>query len=158
MDAIERKIKKSQLLTDIFGYWPSFHDAEVNSIELQRAQDGSDHPTLRARIYVFEMTREVDDRGFYVLKNHTLVTFLFRGVDESQIKSFNHQNVLWGLEIIDLSSRQLESLKFEVHFVPSFGVEAEFKCKAVEIEAVERMVTRDIRSFAGQSAPRIRTE
>lgn len=158
MGAIESKIENSHLLTGIFGYWPSFHDAEVISVELQRAQDGSDQPTLRARVYVFAVTKEVDDRGFYVLKNHTLVTFLFRGIDESQIKSFNHQNALWELKITDLSSRQLENLNFEVHFVPSFGVEAEFKCKTVEIEAVELMATRDIRSSLGQSAPRISRE
>jgi len=153
MEAIEQKIQNSHLLTYIFGYWPSFHDAEVISIELQRAQEALDGPTLRARIYVFEMTKEVDERGYYVRKNHTIVEFLFRGLDESFIKSFNHQNCLWELAISDISARQLEKLKFQVHFASSFGMEAEFKCAAIQIVQVSRTSPHEIESFPRQRPP-----
>jgi hypothetical protein len=136
MTNIADEIKQSNLLVDIFGRWPSFHDAEVISIELFRDPSKVSEPNLRAKIHVFEMTPEVDDRGFYVLKNHVLVTFLFRGIDENTVKEFNQQNVLWELAIVDISSRQLERLRFEIHFASSFGVEAEFKCRSVEVETV----------------------
>lgn len=136
MTNIADKIKQSNLLTDIFGRWPSFHDAEVISIELFRNPNGVSEPNLRANIHVFEMTPEVDERGYYVLKNHMLVTFLFCGIDENKVDGFNQQNVLWELAIVDISSRQLEQLRFEIHFASSFGVEAEFRCRSVEIEAV----------------------
>jgi hypothetical protein len=154
MEAIEQKIHNSHLLTDIFGYWPSFHDAEVISIELQRAQEELEGPTLRARIYVFETTKEVDDRDYYVRKNHAILEFLFKGVDESIIKSFNHQNCLWELTILDISARQLEKLKFQVHFASSFGVEAEFKCAAVEIVQVSRATHTKSRVFQNRDLPK----
>ena len=137
MSGIEDKIKNSNLLTRVFGRWPSFHDAEVISIELFRKDGGISSPNLRSRIHVFEMTPEVDAKGFYVLKNHMLVTLLFSGIDESFVKWFNQQNVLRELAIVDISSRQLERLKFEIHFASSFGLEAEFKCRSVEIETVD---------------------
>jgi hypothetical protein len=143
MSNIAEKIEHSKLLTDVFGRWPSFHDAEVVSIELFRQSKGVSEPNLRAKVHVFEMTQEIDDGGFYVLKNHVLVTFLFGGIDESQIAGFNQQNVLWDLAITDISSRQLERLRFEVHFSSSFGVEAEFKCSSIEIEAVAPIGPRE---------------
>jgi hypothetical protein len=136
MPDIADNIKHSNLLTDVFGQWPSFHDAEVISMELFRDSGGADIPKLRARIHVFEMTPEVDEQGHYVLKNHVLVMFLFHGIVENNIQHFNEQNVLQELSIVDISSRQLEFLHFEVDFLSLFGVEAKFKCQSVEIEAV----------------------
>src|ERR1700732_1422963 len=115
MTNIADKIKNSSLLTDIFGRWPSFHDAEVISIELFRNPKGTSEPSLRAKIYMFEATSEVDDRGFCVLKNHEVGTILFSGIDNNSIAGFNQQNVLSDLVIADISSRQLDLLKFEVH-------------------------------------------
>lgn len=157
MSNIANKIEHSKLLTDVFGRWPSFHDAEVISLELFRESKGVSEPNLRAKIHIFEMTSEVDDRGFYVLKNHVLVTFLFCGIDESSVTGFNQQNVLWDLAIIDIGSRQLEHLKFEVHFSSSFGVEAEFKCRSVEIESVEPIGSREDSAFPRQFPPKAGT-
>jgi Immunity protein 50 len=144
MNSIEHRIQNSHLITDIFGYWPSFHDAEVISFEMFRGARDLNEPVFRAKLHVFEMTKEVDGRGFFVLKDHTEVTFLFRGIDESYVKWFNQQNALQELAIIDICSRQLEKLEFEVHFVSAFGVEAEFKCKSIEIQDVMPMEPQNI--------------
>lgn len=157
MTDIADKIKNSGLLTEIFGRWPSFHDAEVISIELFRDPKSTNEPSLRAKIYVFEATSELDDRGFYVLKNHELVTFLFSGIDENSVAGFNQQNVLGDLSIEDISSRQLDRLKFEVHFASIFGVEAEFNCRAVEVEALEPFGPREATAFPRRSAPKAGT-
>ena len=154
MHSVEQKIQNSQLLTGIFGYWPSFHDAEVISFEMFRGSENANEPLFKVKVHVFEMTNQVDDRGFFVLKNHSLVTFLFRGVDESHIKWFNQQNVLQELAIIDISSRQLENLRFDVHFASAFGIDAEFKCKSVEIQAVEPINQEKI-SFFPRSAAKL---
>jgi len=108
MSNIADRIHGSHLLTDIFGRWPSFHDAEVISMELCRNLTGIAHPTLKTRIHAFEMTSEVNDHGYYVLRNHVLVGFVFRDIDELSMNGFNQQNALWELEIVDISSRQLE--------------------------------------------------
>jgi hypothetical protein len=76
---IEDKIANCQLLTDIFGRFPSFHDAEVLSVTLDRQEISGDRPNLKAAIYVFEMTPEVSSEGKYVLKNQVISQFCSRG-------------------------------------------------------------------------------
>jgi hypothetical protein len=118
---IESKIQNSHLLTDIFGRWPSFHDAEVLRIMLDRDEARLFGPYLQATIHLFEMTPQIDERGRYVLKNHVAVTFRFIEIYELKLEDFNHQNVLQGLSIYNVSDRQLERIKFEVSFDGIFG-------------------------------------
>jgi hypothetical protein len=76
-----------------FGYWPSFHDAEVTSIELSRS--GASHVAIHA----FEMTDKVNIKGQYVCHKHVIVSFYVGGIREIELNGFNHQNVLSGLEL-----------------------------------------------------------
>ena len=78
-----------------FGYWPRFHDAEVLSICLDRPGES------RIAIYAFEMTPNLDSSGRYVLSKHAVVTFCLegftqdqRGITNTRVEFFNHQNVL----------------------------------------------------------------
>lgn len=59
-------IENQELVTEIFGEWPSFHDAEVVSLRLDRQGEGGgeDGPTLDAAIHVWRTTEEVDPRGY----------------------------------------------------------------------------------------------
>ena len=66
----------AELLTVRFGYWPSFHDAEVVRVRFERS--GEDSPFMECQIHVFEMTEEVDEEGFYVLRHHTLENTFWR--------------------------------------------------------------------------------
>jgi hypothetical protein len=131
MEAHDSLIKNSETLTSLFGYWPSFHDAEVISLTLNR-----DGPALLADIHVFEMTRQVSEKGTYVCRHHCVVTLRFSTVDQVQLEGFNQQNVLMGLRIEDVSARQLEKIKFEVYFDSSFGVDCSFACFGIEVLAV----------------------
>src|SRR5688572_9083676 len=119
---IEEKILNIHLLTDIFGRFPSFHDAEVLKITLNRELRGSFSPSLEAVIHVFERTSEIGENNKYLLKNHSAVTFRFEQIYQLAVEDFNHQNVLQGLRITDFSKSQPESLKFEVFFEGIFGV------------------------------------
>src|SRR3954470_1120064 len=109
MIGVESKIQNSNLLTDIFGRWPSFHDAEVVCIVLDR---GERRPYLEASIHLFEITSQIE-HGAYVLKNHTLATLRFIEIYQLKLDDFNHQNVLFGLNIGDISTRQMERINFE---------------------------------------------
>jgi hypothetical protein len=151
MDGIEKKIKNSNLLTQFYGRWPSFHDAEVVSFELFRDAINLSEPNIRAKIHVHEMTSEVDQHGFFVLKNHKNAVFLFTGIDECSVSGFNQQNVLMDLAIIDISSRQLESLQFEIHFSSSFGIEASFKCREIKVEGIENHTSGIADKFSRQA-------
>jgi hypothetical protein len=83
-----------------FGYWPTFHDAEVLSSCLDRSGES------RITIHAFEMTPDVDSSGHYVLAKHAVVTFCLEGFPQDQhgitntrIEFFNHQNVLSGATV-----------------------------------------------------------
>lgn len=130
----------SELLTNLFGYWPSFHDAEVLRLELVRVEPYGAGPDLLADVHTFEITDEVDAKKHFVLRHHVLVSFRFRGVDQLRLEGWNNQNALMGLCITDIRSRQLDVLKYEVRFDSSFGVDARFLCRSVEIESVKPFV------------------
>ena len=130
------KIQNSYLLTDVFGKFPSFHDAEVHQLNLVRGETRSFNPTLSALIHVFEMTPEVDEKNHYVLKNHVLVEFRFSKVSDLEIAGFNHQNVLQFLEITETAEAEDAETEFEVLFEGIFGVSAKFHCETISIELV----------------------
>ncbi len=129
-------IPGAELLTAVFGRWPSFHDAEVVRLALERSEPYGDGPDLVADVHAFEMTDEVSPDGSYVLRRHVLVTFRFRGIANVHIKAFNNQNALAGLAITDIRSHQIEDLRYEVRFDGSFGVDASFLCREASVESV----------------------
>ena len=123
------------MLENVFGYFPSFLDAEILRIVLDRRGEGL-QPTMETQINVFEMTSEVKD-GKYVLKTRSIITFQFIDIDQLAVDGFNQKNVLCGLNIDDISDQQLEWLKFEVRFEGIFGVDFLFRCRDVKIVRVE---------------------
>ena len=111
-----------------FGYWPSFHDAEVLSIKLDRPG------TSYVQIHTWEKTSEVDASGYYVRTKHAVVTFLFEGflmdregISRMRIEWFNNQNVLTSLRVVrvpDGYSLSLDSI---------FGVDACIDCERISV-------------------------
>jgi hypothetical protein len=111
----------AQQLFDWFGYWPSFHDAEVLSIELNRTG------VSKVRVHTFQSTSEVDSKGFYVCDKHCIVTFVVDDITEVELTQFNHQNVLSDLEF------GLDSDEFVMKFSASYGLEGTVRAKKVTI-------------------------
>jgi hypothetical protein len=118
-------IENTELIESIFGGWPSFHDAEIHSISITRDCDSG--PQMDVTIHHWEMTSDVDARGYFVLRHHTLSTLRFSGVSDLQLADFNHQNVLFDLEISESGSDS----RFSVSMPTSFGCEASFKCRQI---------------------------
>lgn len=119
-------------LIERFGAWPTFHDAEVLRVGLDRS--GANGPTAEMLIHTWMMTDEVDDRGCYVLEKHTLVRLVFQGIQVCELSEFNHQNVLFGLGI------ERESIDGEVMFRvtldPSFGLAGSIVCRGLVVADV----------------------
>jgi len=112
-------------LINIFGRWPSFHDSEIWKLICERTESGV---SVEATIHVFEKTAEVDERGFYRLTKHTLVTLRFTGCVDVGLNDFNGQNVLNSLSVSDSSDGLLS-----VNFDSSYGLDGEFKCRQIEV-------------------------
>jgi hypothetical protein len=123
-----------ELLTDIFGYWPSFHDAEIKWLRLDiSAPEGAHGPVLEFAIHCFEMTDKVAPSGAYVLQKHTLVHFRFGEVSDVRLEEFNQQNAIYGMEISDESGPGWERPYFRVSIDSSFGLGGSFHTVYPEI-------------------------
>jgi Immunity protein 50 len=133
-----KQIAGADQLVAVFGYWPSFHDAEVLWLRVDRHfyGDGCYGPTLETLVHAFEMTSEVAADGYYVLRHHVLVHLRFVEVVELRLDGFNCQNALMGLTLTDLRDRQMERVRWSVHFDSAFGVDSSFQCFAVEVLSV----------------------
>lgn len=80
-------------LFDWFGSWPSFHDAEIISLRLNR------RGLSTLVVHTWEMTKDVDEKGYYILEKHVVVEFNMKEVAGLDLNGFNHQNVIFGLGI-----------------------------------------------------------
>ena len=138
MSAIESYIEGSKKLTDIFGYWPSFHDGEVIELHLWRGDIEPEKkryvfPALTVTLHHWELTREVNPQGYFVLRHHTLTTMRFHDVFEFKMNAFNDQNAISGLQITRHERNEGPSPFFVVEFQPAFGMDASFQCLRIEV-------------------------
>lgn len=130
--SVHDQIHNVELLTNIFGRFPSFHDAEIVRLTLDRGDQKSGGPSLTAEVHAFEMTTEIDDKGVFILKNHVLVKLCFREISSLFIDDFNQQNVITDLFIESAN----DGGKLNVAFEGIFGADVRFQCDSISIESV----------------------
>ena len=87
-------ILNHKAVVDVYGRWPSFHDAQVSAYVA---------PTRESQLLVFtihtwQMTNEVDAKGYFVLQKHALVSFRFDGIFDVEMAAFDASNILSGIE------------------------------------------------------------
>jgi hypothetical protein len=122
----EDDIGNAKLVTDVFGEWPSFHDAEILRITLQREPRSA---SLVCVFHLFKASSEIDETGHFVLRDHTLVTLLFGEIDFKSLTEFNHQNVIDNLNI---TGRR----PFLVDIPANNGCDATFSCETIDVLSV----------------------
>jgi hypothetical protein len=105
-----------------FGDWPSFHDAEI----LQLCLDRTGQSFLK--VLTWQRTREVDERGVYVQKKHAVVVFLLDGVRDVSLDGFNHQNVIFGLDV------ETTETGVKLTMDPCFGLSGSIEAKGLRLE------------------------
>ena len=138
MEGIETLIGGSKKITDIFGYWPSFHDAEIIELNFSRGdvepEDGRYvFPVLNVTLHVWELLNDTNAQGYLVTRRHTLTKLRFHDVDNFRMEGFNYQNAILGLSITREERAEGPSPVFAVHFDPAFGMGATFICGRVEV-------------------------
>ena len=105
-----------------FGYWPTFHDAEVLSLALGR------NGVSRLHVHTWHRTNDVDEHGYYVRTKHVVVHFVLEKVTDCDLMDFNHQNVLASLTV------EREPEGFKVILWPCFGLNGSITAKRLRIE------------------------
>jgi hypothetical protein len=129
MDAY-KLIENHELVLEAFGYWPSFHDAEVYWLKLERLQEtykGYCSPNIEFEIHGWEMTSETDSKGDFKLQKHHLIHFKFENIFDVEFDGFNHQNALLELEISQEPERESGVTSLKIGLDPAYGVGGEFK-------------------------------
>jgi hypothetical protein len=114
-------IEGAQKLFDWFGYWPSFHDAEVVKLHLNRSKPSS------LVIHTWESTGELNDSNHYMMTKHLVVEFILIEVLELDLSGFNSQNALseLGIEKCDAG--------FRLSLGPCYGLAGTIAAKEVQI-------------------------
>jgi hypothetical protein len=95
-DVQEQMLREVPGASDViswFGYWPSFHDAEVVSLFLDR--NGKSH----LKIHFFNVLAELTNSGRYKTNLHAIVTFSLTNILAMELADFNQQNVLSSLVV-----------------------------------------------------------
>ena len=139
MQGVKRKsryralIKNKSLVEDIYGIWPSFHDAEVLSICFQRGR------AVEAKIasVVIELnywetktlnagTSALD----FVKDKNFVITLMIDGLIDSSVLGFNFQNVID--ELLITEDRGIIS----INAISIHGVEMDCKCRSISVLGV----------------------
>ena len=105
-----------------FGHWPSFHDAEIHELHLNR------HGASWLRVHTWRMTDRVDNDGYYVLERHVVVTFNMKQIATLVLDGFSHQNVISGLVIEQVPDGLVMTLE------PCYGLSGMIEAKEIRVE------------------------
>ena len=125
-------------LISLFGRWPTFHDAEVYSFELQR----SGGTPLTSPVCSVTIALSYLERGAPTEHDGPLVVLRFFDVCDLRLVGFDHQNSILGLQIVlcDTTTKPhpLPSHVYDVSFlaVHELGFSASFTCSRVEVVSV----------------------
>lgn len=133
-------VQGARKLIDIFGDWPSFHDAEVIEARLdRRGRDDFEGPTLWLRVHLFQGREDTNVASGVSWYNHTIATLRFANVHGLAMEGFNGQNAISDLRMERAGSHPLASglSAISVSLDPSFGIGCSFVCSSVEVSAVE---------------------
>lgn len=110
-------------LTDWFGHSPSFHDAEVMSIDLRLEPEPS-----RLRVHAWRINEDVDANGFFRLDRHATVTFTIRGITALRLEDWSRQNVLAKLWVSRAGDEYI------LNMPSSVGMEGQISAKMISVD------------------------
>jgi hypothetical protein len=114
---------------------PRFHDAEIIRLDLRRRSEST------LDIHFCVGTGEVDARGYFVLDKHVVVTFAIEEIVDLELDGFNHQNVIYNLELSHAKSRPEREPyvlgaspgDYEIELEDCYGMSGFIRCKKVAI-------------------------
>ena len=134
-------VKGAGKLVAIYGRWPSFHDAEVTGIRLERGNPPAEDSSAYVSVHLFEggVERGSPEPRW---RNHAVVTLRFSPVVDLELRGFNHQNAIFDFTV---ERGQPESQDvvwpgpaYRAHFQQSFGVGLSLVCRSIEVVAIDR--------------------
>ena len=119
-----------------FGQVPTFHDAEILSLDLRRNSES------KLRLHGWIVTGETDRNGLAILDRHAVVTFALESLMDLQLDGFSAQNVIAGLFLRRASNeparRNFLALDpmpqdIEIELEPCYGLSGIIRARSVSI-------------------------
>jgi hypothetical protein len=123
-------VVNAEALVSAFGYWPSFHDAEVHRAGLDRGGSG-ERPSITLVVHAFDTSNDVDEKGYYRVITSVLATLRFEDVRASELRDLGPQNVLSSLDF----EREMSGL-IRVTLGPCYGLSGSLLCGQVTVLSV----------------------
>jgi hypothetical protein len=114
-------IDGAQSLYDWFGYWPSFHDAEILYLHLNRTG------LSQMAVHTWHMSNRTDAESFYILEKHVVVDFALQSISDLELVQFSHQNVLSNLSVEKKNDR------FALILWPCYGLAGRIEVSKISI-------------------------
>ena len=132
----------SEKLVSVFGYWPSFHDAEVISVSAWRdlpVAPGAASVKLVVHVREYEAQGEGTVQYEQVLVKSVLASFLCKRVADLELSEFNHQNVINSLSVRSEPSAEAAASPLVLTIEPIWGIGGTVRCAKVELSGVEEL-------------------
>jgi hypothetical protein len=139
LESIYRQISGGVDLLEWFGNVPSFHDAEIVSLVLNRRSPSS----LTVHGWIIDGT--TTEEGTFKLQKKAVVVFKISDIVYLKLDGFSRQNVLGGLNIVQCPPNPEEAPyycmasnenDYEIILEPCFGLDGIIRCKSVSISFV----------------------
>jgi hypothetical protein len=127
-------VLNSKQVESIYGYWPSFHDAEILSVLLTRNTESSRkyaNAVIDLNYWETKAINEGTSALDYVLDKNMVISLEFGELSSSSIEGFNHQNVIDEL-IIKESANGIVA-----EFITIHGAAIAISCKSVAVLGVK---------------------
>jgi hypothetical protein len=117
-------IPGAESVVDWFGKWPSFHDAEIMTLHIDRERKPSS-----MRIRVFTLSDRTDSSGRFIRERDALVVFEFTGIRSMRIEGEDAdiQNVISSLLIEQLDDG------YRLLLGPCYGMAGEIVVKDLKV-------------------------
>jgi hypothetical protein len=108
-------------LFDWFGYWPDFHDAEIIDFRLEAGAPSS------IVIHTWEMTNQVDAKGFYELRKHVVVELILEAISTINLQDPWDHSIL-----LELSVDKTEA-GFQLSFSAAYGLSGTIEAQRLSL-------------------------
>ena len=112
-------------VVDRFGYWPSFHDAEILRIELTR------NGLSTVEVYCYEGSRQKGQGSEFVITKDAIILFLIEGISDLKLEGFSHQNVIFDFVITVVPDG------FRLELEDTFGIGGYLECANLKVDLKE---------------------
>jgi Immunity protein 50 len=137
------RIRDANKLVDVYGAWPTFEDAEIVSVALDRGNhkeivvtgDWASRvaPSMTAKAMVFDSRYgNVEDCKY------RLVTLRFNGLNQFNMQWFSYQNPIMGIGLrMEIAPGQIDPSIHVEWGDTAMGHEADFYCDSIDVLSIE---------------------